>query len=85
MHKPEDHGPVNAHLISGPTISTNTSFAKFDFIIKCQDQLRSIIYIYLDLEYIILHAKFHDHRTISYVGDFGMFLPYVGVTAIFSL
>ena len=26
------NGPVNAHLISGPTISTKTSFAKFDII-----------------------------------------------------
>ena len=28
-----------------------------------------IIHInFVDLEYIILHAKFHDHRTISSVG-----------------
>ena len=28
------NGPVNAHLISGPTVSTKTSFAKFDFVLK---------------------------------------------------
>ena len=28
------NGPVNAHLISGPTISTKTSFAKFDIVVK---------------------------------------------------
>ena len=26
--------PVNAHLISGPTVSTKTIFAKFDLAIK---------------------------------------------------
>ena len=35
-----------------------------------------IIYIpFVDLEYILLHAKFHDHRTISSVGDFRRILP----------
>ena len=29
------NGLVNAHLISGPTISTKTSFAKFDIVVKC--------------------------------------------------
>ena len=28
------NGPVNAHLISGPTVSTKTSFAKFEFVLK---------------------------------------------------
>ena len=28
------NGPVNAHLISGPTIHTKTSFAKFDIVLK---------------------------------------------------
>ena len=28
------NGPLNAHLISGPTISTKTSFAKFDIVVK---------------------------------------------------
>ena len=28
------NGPVNAHLISGPTISTKTSSAKFDIVVK---------------------------------------------------
>ena len=33
-----------------------------------QGQLRVIIYIYfVELESILLHAKFHDHRTISSV------------------
>ena len=33
-------------------------------------QLRVIIYITsVELEYILLHAKFHDHRTISSVGE----------------
>ena len=26
--------PVHAHLISGPTVSTNTSFAKFDIVLR---------------------------------------------------
>ena len=35
-----------------------------------QCQLRVIIYInFVELEYILLHAKFHDHRTISSVGE----------------
>ena len=30
----------------------------------------------------MLHAKFHDHRTISSVGEiFEGFLPYMGMTA----
>ena len=33
-------------------------------------QLRVIIYInFVELEYILLHAKFHNHRTISSVGE----------------
>ena len=28
------NGPVNAHLISGPTVSTKTSFANFDIVLK---------------------------------------------------
>ena len=33
-------------------------------------QLRVIIYINsVELEYILLHAKFHDHRTISFEGE----------------
>ena len=28
------YGPVNAYLISGHTISTKTSFAKFDIVVK---------------------------------------------------
>ena len=43
-----------------------------------QGQLRVIIYLnFVELENILLHAKFHDHRTISSVGeeDFLRFLP----------
>ena len=33
-------------------------------------QLRVIIYKnFVELEYILLHAKFHDHMTISSVGE----------------
>ena len=53
----ETDGPVNAHLISGPTVSTNTSKIG-------QGQPRVIIYInFVELESSILHAKFQDHRT----------------------
>ena len=35
-----------------------------------QGQLRTIISLnFVELEYILLHAKFHDHRTISSVGE----------------
>ena len=35
-----------------------------------QGQLRVIIYInFAELEYILFHAMFHDHRTISSVGE----------------
>ena len=34
----------------------------------------------------MLHAKFHDHRTISSVGeDFLRFLPYMGMAAILAM
>ena len=63
------NGPVYAHLISGPTIGTKISFAKFDSRKIGLGQLRVLIYInFVKLEYIMLHAKFHDHRTISSVG-----------------
>ena len=64
------NGPVNAYLISGATVSTKPSFAKFDIVLKMgQGQLRVIIYInFIELEYILLHAKCHDHRTTSSVG-----------------
>ena len=32
--KQRTNGPVNAHLISGPTIRTKISFAKFDIVLK---------------------------------------------------
>ena len=35
-----------------------------------QGQLRVIIYInFVELEYILLHSKFHDHRTFSSVRE----------------
>ena len=49
--KPEDQrscnfGPVNVHLISGPTISTKTNFAKVTHCRKIgQDKLKVMIYI----------------------------------------
>ena len=42
-----------------------TSFTKFDI---GQGQLRVIIYICVELEFIMLHAKSHDQRTLSSVG-----------------
>ena len=66
LPKQMTNGPVNAHLIAGPTISTKTSFAKFDIVVKCQ--LTVIIYINcVELEFLLLHVKFHDHLTISSV------------------
>ena len=51
------NGPVNAHLISGPTVSTKTSKIG-------QGQPRVIIYItFVQLESPMLHAKFQDHMT----------------------
>ena len=51
------NGPVNAHLISGPTVSTKISKIG-------QGQPRVIIYInFVKLESPMLHAKFQDHRT----------------------
>ena len=51
------NGPVNAHLISGPTVSTKTNKIS-------QSQPRVIIYInFVELESPMLHVKFQDHRT----------------------
>ena len=51
------NGAVNAHLISGPTVSTKTSKIG-------QGQPRVIINInFVELESPMLHAKFQDHRT----------------------
>ena len=48
---------MNAHLISGPTVSTKTSKIG-------QGQPRVIIYInFVELESPMLCAKFQDHRT----------------------
>ena len=62
------NGPVNAHLISEPTMSTKTSFAISEIAVKFVKVNSVIIYINcVELEFIMLHAKFHDHRTISSV------------------
>ena len=51
------NGPVNAHLIYGPTVSTKTSKIG-------QGQPRVIIYInFVELESPMLRAKIQDHRT----------------------
>ena len=49
-----------------------------------QGQLRVIIYIkVVKVKYIMLNAKFHDHRTISSEGEeFIRFSPYMGMAAI---
>ena len=50
-------GPVHAHLISWPTVSTQT-------LNMGQGQPRVIIHIkFVELESPMLHAKFQDHRT----------------------
>ena len=61
------NGPVNAHLMSGPTVSTKTNFANFDIVLKWVKvnsvpvhcfSITIIIYInYVELENILLHAK----------------------------
>ena len=65
--------PVNAHLISGPTISTKTSFAQFDIVIKYVKVNSGFInytcIYFVKLEYIMPLAKFQDHRTISSVRE----------------
>ena len=51
------NGPVNAHLISGPTVSTKTSNI-------CVGQPRVFIYInFVELVSQMLHVKFQDHWT----------------------
>ena len=57
IYNQRTNGPVNTHLISGPTVSTKTSKIG-------QGQPRVIIYInFVELESPMLHAKFQDHRT----------------------
>ena len=59
MKTQRTNSPVNAHLISGPNV--NDHCHKIG-----QGQLRVTIYIhFLELEYIMLHVKFQDHKTIS--------------------
>ena len=63
------NGPVNAHLISGSIISTKTSFCQIGHCCKIgHGQLRVINCE--ELEFIMFHAKFHDHRTITEGKDF---------------
>ena len=51
------NGPVNARLISGPTVSTKTSKIG-------QGQPRVIIYLnFFELESPMLRAKLKNHRT----------------------
>ena len=51
------NGPVNAHLITWPTVSTKTSKIG-------QGQPRVIIYInFVEFESPMICAKFQDHRT----------------------
>ena len=71
------NGPVNSHLISGPTVSTKTSKIG-------QGQPRVIIYInFVELESPMLRAKFQDHSTSgSEEEEFYRFLPYMGMVAI---
>ena len=71
------NGPVNAHLISGPIVSTKTSKIS-------QGQPRVIIYInFVELEFQMIHAKFQDHRSSgSGQEDFLRFLPYIGMVVI---
>ena len=56
MNYERTNGPVNALLISGPTVSTKSSKIG-------QGQPRFIIYInFVEIESPMLHAKFQDHR-----------------------
>ena len=58
MKNQRTNGPINAHLISGPTVSTKTSKIGYG-----QVQPRVIIYINIvELESRMLHAKCQDHR-----------------------
>ena len=64
MYNPRTNGPVNTHLISGPTVSTKISKIG-------QGQPRVTIYInFVELESPMIHAKFHDHRTSGSGDDF---------------
>ena len=64
IHNQRTNGPVNAHLISGPTESTQTNKIG-------QGQPRVIIYInFVELASPMLHAKFQDHRTSVSGEDF---------------
>ena len=76
MKNQRTNGPVNVHLISGPTVGTKTSKI-------VQGQPRVIIYInFVELESPMLHVKFQDHRTSGSGEDFQRILSYMGMAAI---
>ena len=65
MKTQRTNSPVHAHLILAPNISTKTGFVKFYFFVVGRGQ-QVIIYVNLDeLEDIMIHAKFQNHRTFS--------------------
>ena len=77
MHQLSNHvynqrtnGPVNAHLISGPNVSTKTSFAKFDIVLK-RVKVNSGLSFVSTLCSLSTYCsmQFHEHRTISVVKD----------------
>ena len=76
IRRPEDKWSCKR---SSDTLAYYKYKNKFHQIGHClrmgQGQLRVIIYInFVELEYIMLLAKFHDHRIFSSVGrDFGSF------------
>ena len=80
------NGPVNAHLIYCATMFKYKN--KFLQILpSCeigQGQPRVTIYIYsVELESLMLHAKFEDHRTSGSGEEYlQRFLPYMGMAAI---
>ena len=71
LHNQRTNGPVNAHLISRPTVSKKISFANLNIVLKWVkvNSQSSFIYNFVELENILLHAKFYDHTTISSVGE----------------
>ena len=66
------NGPVNALLISGPNMSTKNKFCQIWHGCKTgQGQLRVIIYIhFVELEYIMVHAKFQSWGIIIFSQNF---------------
>ena len=71
--KQRTKGPVNAHLISRPSISTKANLNKFDITVKLERPIMTggIIYTnFADLESPLPHSKFQDHRTSGSEEDF---------------